>query len=209
MRREPHAPWLVVTGLDGAGKTTLVRRVAERFGAFLFRLPYHDFVRPALELSGGGTPFGDVHTDRLVFAADARLTNSLIRGWEKEHKALVSQRGWMDNFVFGAVQGMKWKETERLLAPRDLTRAAGVVCLVADPDVAWARIRPADKFETPDFLVHQRAETLRLMAAVDRDPALEAFRGIPSRVVDTTRLTTDEVWADVEPLARKTLTIDS
>ena len=71
------APWLVITGLDGAGKTSLVRRVSERFGAFAFRLPHHDFVFPALELSGGGTPFGDVLTDRLIFATDARLTNAL------------------------------------------------------------------------------------------------------------------------------------
>src|SRR5580692_406000 len=97
------APWVVVTGLDGAGKTSLVQRLGEEYAGHRFRLPYHDFVLPALRQSGDGTPFGDVHTDRLVMAADARLTNSLIRGWRRRFLLLVSQRGWMDNFVFGAV----------------------------------------------------------------------------------------------------------
>jgi thymidylate kinase len=71
-----QAPWIVVTGLDGSGKTTLAQQLARDRDGFFFRLPYHDFVRSALTRSGYGRPFGDVHTDRLIFAADARRLHS-------------------------------------------------------------------------------------------------------------------------------------
>ncbi len=34
-------PWIVVTGLDGSGKSHLVDWLARRIGAKQFRLPYH------------------------------------------------------------------------------------------------------------------------------------------------------------------------
>jgi predicted ATPase len=75
--------WIVVTGLDGAGKTTLVHDLGVFFGARTFRLPLHDFVRPMLLRSGDGEPFSDIHTDRLLFALDARLANYQIGSWRK------------------------------------------------------------------------------------------------------------------------------
>jgi hypothetical protein len=58
------APWITITGLDGSGKTTLVRDLSQQRGGFDFRLPYHRFVRHFLGLSGGGSAFGDVYMDR-------------------------------------------------------------------------------------------------------------------------------------------------
>jgi adenylylsulfate kinase-like enzyme len=37
------APWIVVSGLDGSGKTTLASRLTSKLGARFFRLPFHDF----------------------------------------------------------------------------------------------------------------------------------------------------------------------
>jgi hypothetical protein len=129
------APWIVVTGLDGSGKTGLVRRLAHRCGAHWFKLPYHDFVKEGLRHSGDGTQFGDVHTDRLILAADARLTHYRIRDWRREHKLLVSQRAWMDNFVFAAVQGCSYAETDALLCTADLERPSAAS--VADYIFRW------------------------------------------------------------------------
>jgi hypothetical protein len=109
------SPWIVVTGLDGAGKTTLVERLESSCAASSFRLPYHDFVHPCLARSGAGEPFGDVQTDRLLFSLDARLANYQIRDWRREGRTLISQRGWMDNFIFGAVQGLSYRQTDEML----------------------------------------------------------------------------------------------
>ena len=169
------APWIAVTGLDGSGKTDLVRRLALNFKARSFRLPYHEFVKEGLRRSGGGTPFGDVYTDRLIMAADARLTNYRIRDWRRRHSLLVSQRHWLDNFVFGAVQGWSYAETDTLLRTAELECPSAAIFLVADPEVAFKRIctdPDADKFETPTFIRDQYRETLRLY---------RARRGIPFR----------------------------
>lgn len=121
------APWITITGLDGSGKTALVRALSRELGGYQFRLPYHPFVRHSLSLSGEGSAFGDVHTDRLLFATDARLTNSLIRGWRQSYPLLLSQRGWMDNFIFAAVQGVSYEETDQLLRPSELERPSAII----------------------------------------------------------------------------------
>ena len=134
--------WIVVTGLDGAGKTTLVGHLGKLLGARTFRLPFCDFVRPYLNLSGKGSQFGDVHTDRLLFALDARLANYEIRAWREDSGAvLVSQRGFMDNFIFGAAQGVSYAETDALLKTGELERPSAQIFLIAEPSVAFARIK--------------------------------------------------------------------
>ncbi|GEM_PF-1219626 len=195
--REAYAPWIVITGLDGSGKSTLVARLARTDGACRFRLPYHGFVKEELARSGDGRPFGDVRTDRLLFAADARLTNYRIREWRRTHRLLVSQRGWMDNYVFGAVQGVSYEETAALLGTTELERPSAIVHLVADPRVAYERIRTdphADKFETMAFMRRQHRETLRLFEGVRQGlPSLGVFAGIPAVLIDSTDMTRDAV----------------
>jgi len=197
-----RAPWIVVTGLDGSGKTTLVRSLSERYGGRAFRLPYHDFVRPALSRSGHGGQFSDVLTDRLVFAADARLTNYLISEWRRTDKLLVSQRGWIDNYVFGAVQGASWAETAALLRTAELERPSAIIHLVADAATAFERIRRdprKDKYETLPFMQRQYEETLRLYRAVEAgNAALKPFLGIPSVLIDTTHLDPDNVFVQAQ-----------
>jgi thymidylate kinase len=191
------APWIVVTGLDGSGKTGLVATLAARLDAHAFRLPCQPFVKPALWRSGDGAPMGDVQTDRLIFALDARLSNYHIREWRRRHRVLVSQRGWTDNFVFGAVQGFSYEETDRLLRVADLERPTALIHLVADPDVAFERIRrdpEGDKYETRVFMRRQYEETLRLYAAIASGiPALAALHDVPATLIDTTALDPDAV----------------
>lgn len=192
--------WIVVTGLDGAGKTTLVGHLGKLLGARTFRLPFCDFVRPCLNLSGKGSQFGDVHTDRLLFALDARLANYEIRAWREDSGAvLVSQRGFMDNFIFGAAQGVSYAETDALLKTGELEKPSAQIFLIAEPSVAFARIKDdpdADKFETFDFIVRQREETLRFLTdSRRRAPELAAFLDIPTRVIDTSATSTEGVLA--------------
>jgi thymidylate kinase len=192
--------WIVVTGLDGAGKTTLVGRLGKLLGARTFRLPFCDFVRPCLARSGKGSQFGDVHTDRLLFALDARLANYEIRSWREDNSALlISQRGFMDNFIFGAAQGVSYAETDNLLKTRALEKPTAQIFLIAEPSIAFARIKDdpnADKFETFDFIVRQQAETLRFLENLRRQaPELTAFRDIPTKVIDTSATGVESVLA--------------
>jgi thymidylate kinase len=191
------APWIVVTGLDGSGKTTLVARLASEWGAHQFRLPYHDFVLPCLARSGGGSPFGDVHTDRLLFALDARLANYAIQKFRRSGMKLVSQRGWMDNFIFGAVQGVTYEQTEAMLRPGELERPSAHIFLIAEPAKALSRIEGSkrrDKYETAQFIAAQYEETKRFFAAARRgDRALQSFASIPSILIDTSDMTQHEL----------------
>ena len=58
------APWIVVTGLDGSGKTGLVRRLAQRFGAHFFACHITNLSRKAcaaratVRSSAMSTPIG-------------------------------------------------------------------------------------------------------------------------------------------------------
>lgn len=203
------APWITITGLDGSGKTTLLRALSEELGGFQFRLPYHRFVRQFLNLSGEGSAFGDVHTDRLLFATDARLTNTLIRGWRRAHPLLLSQRGWMDNFVFGAVQGVSYEATDTLLRTAELQRPTAIIYLTADPKTAFARIAAdenGDKYETLDFITEQHRQTSRFYESVEAGlPALASFVGIPAILIDTTTKTTETVLGQAREFLRHTV----
>jgi thymidylate kinase len=187
-----------VTGLDGSGKSTLVARLAQRLKARLFRLPYHEFVSPLLARSGGGSPFEDVHTDRLLFALDARLANYSICEWRRANIPLVSQRGWMDNFIFGATQGVSYQDTDRLLRTAELERAYAHIYLIAQPDIAFSRIENRerkDKYETVEFMAQQHVQTLRFFESAERHiPILRPFSKIPAILIDTTTQTHDEVY---------------
>ncbi|HLW92595.1 MAG TPA: hypothetical protein VKS78_15025 [Roseiarcus sp.] len=194
------SPWIVVTGLDGAGKSTLVARLAEDLDAQKLRLPHHDFVRACLARSGDGSPFGDIHTDRLLFALDARLANYIIRDFRRNGVGLVSQRGWMDNFIFGAVQGVSYEQCEAVLRASELERPSAHIFLIARPDVALSRLDGAenrDKYETAEFIALQHAETIRFFNAARRgEQALRAFADIPATLIDTTDARCEDVRAE-------------
>mgnify|MGYP005838633827 CR=1 FL=1 len=198
------APWIVVTGLDGTGKTTLVKSLAEEYGegTFTFHLPYSDFVIPALKLSGGGTPFGDVQTDRLIFATDVRLTNEHLKNWRNKYNRIFSQRGWMDNFIHGKVQGVSYQDTLALLEAQSLERASKIIYLNADANVAFARIENEnnrDKYETLEYMKRQADETQSFYDAVKNgNGALTCFQGIPSMLFDTTNMSMEETKRKAE-----------
>ena len=192
--------WIVVTGLDGAGKTTLVRDLGDFLCARTFRLPFHEFVRPMLLRSGDGEPYGDVHTDRLLFALDARLANYEIAAWRKAGGLLVSQRGWVDNFIFGAVQGVSYSVTDGMLKTADLEKPTAQIFLIAEPKIAFARIEndpKRDKFETLDFILRQHRETLRFLALLSERPSeVAAFADIPTIMIDTSSKPTEAVFGE-------------
>ena len=208
MNRDP-ASWVTVTGLDGSGKSTLLRGLTKELGGYKFRLPYHKLVKDYLRVSGDGLAYGDVHTDRLLFATDARLTNALLREWRKVHPIVLSQRGWMDNFIIGAAQGVGYEEADALLRTSELERPSAIIYLIAEPEVAFGRIAEdsrGDKFETLEFMRKQLRETLRFHESVRGGVGiLTPFVGIPEILIDTTAKTRGAVLREVQGFLCRTL----
>jgi len=191
-------PWIVVTGLDGSGKSTLVTDLAAHYGVRHFRLPFWPFVKELMAVSGGGSQFGDPYTDRLLHVVDSRLADGQIRTWRDAGETLVSQRGWLDHFVFGACQGWSYEQMCALLRPEDLSTASVYIHLHADPEIAYARIaddQDGDKFETLDFMRVQARETVRCWEAVRLGvDAFASFQGAAHLLLDTSELTTVQTF---------------
>lgn len=201
-------PWIVVTGLDGSGKTTLVSNLekwlTEEKGLRVMRTRSpHDryLVKDLLNVAGDGQPMKDPYTDRLIFALDNRILGTRIRNWEAsgQYDLILSQRGFFDSFVHGAVQGYTYSQIAELNRIEELPRCTLMVHLVAEADTAYARIcedEDADKFETPGYIRKQEIETRRGYRELKagNNPDLSAFEGCKHIYVDTTMFTTDETF---------------
>lgn len=193
------APWIVVTGLDGAGQKTLIKGLLQLSpkNTFNFHLPYSEFVLQSLKISGKGKPMSDTQTDRLAFALDARLANYHITEWRKKYNLIISKRGWMDNFFHGKIQGLSYSETNSLLQTRDLQKPSGVIYMVADPAISYQRIKDnsyRDKFETLSYMKEQYKAIIAFHRDVQtRHRDLVYFFDIPNVLVDTTELRPDDV----------------
>jgi thymidylate kinase len=107
----------------------------------------------------------------------------------------------MDNFIFGAVQGVSYEEADQLLRPSELERPSAIIYLTAEPPVAYSRIAAdqfGDKYETLDFIAEQYRETLRFYESVNAGlKILAPFAGIPAIFIDTTTKTTETVLDEV------------
>lgn len=200
------AKWIAITGLDGSGKTTLKTNLTNHFflenrKTHTFKLPYDKHLLDLLDISGSGDPFKDSYTDRLIFAVDNRIVNSHIISWRNDYDILLSQRCFLDSFVFGAVQGFSYQEIFNINRVNDLEKCDAIIHLNADPAVAYKRIKDdpnGDKFETEGFILKQAAETSKVYKELinGSDPCFDSFRGIPQVYIDTTKLTPEETYND-------------
>ena len=197
--------WIVVTGLDGTGKTTLKSNLVGYFRkkdlkVKEFKFPYDPHLLDLLNNTvGDGRPWQDNYTDQLLFTLDNRVLGTvLIRDWRESNDVLVSQRGYIDSFVHGKCRGFDYQTTDRLMRTNELERCDVMLHLNADPVVAFDRIKEdpdADKYEIPQYIRKQAKETSNAYSALladDKD--LAAFRNIPNIYIDTTTLTTFETF---------------
>ncbi len=185
--------------MDGAGKTTLVHRLAERLASrrvSILHLPFSPFVNDALNVAGSGTPLGDPWTDRLAFALDNRLAAYHMEALKPSTDVLITQRGWMDSYIHGAAQGLTYEELTVLMHTTDLPKADYSIYLNCNADVAFERVRhdeKADKFETLSFMRRQHMETERFYKAIDGDAQLDAIFNGQRIYIDTTSMSPVEV----------------
>lgn len=192
--------WIVVTGLDGSGKTTLVEDLERYFtlagkSVKRSRLPQDEYlVKKLLNESTSK------YTDRMLFALDNRLFAEKYEDWftSDDYDVIITQRGFLDSFVHGAVQGFGYDFIADLNRIDELPKCDIMIHMVAEAEIAYARIKDdpeADKFEYISYIRRQEQETRRAYREViNKEPSLEHFHSAQNIYVDTTQLTTSETY---------------
>lgn len=209
--------WIVITGLDGTGKTTLKQNLVGHFRKKNlrvkdFKFPYDKHLLCLLNnVVGDGRPWQDNYTDQMLFTLDNRVVGTtLVRDWRKSNDVLVSQRGYIDSFVHGRCRGFSYAEVDQLMRTNELERCDVMIHLNAQPDVAFDRIKEdpdADKYEIPEYIRKQATETTNAYKALlEGNSDMAAFKNIPNIFIDTTQLTTYETYQRaLEELKKLTL----
>lgn len=194
--------WIVVTGLDGSGKTSLVSNLTswlseeKKLKVKRDRFPHDRYlVKDLLDKSK------DRYTDRLLFALDNRLFGTELAEIIESGKYdfIVTQRGFLDSFVHGAVQGFSYSWIGELNQIADLPKCDIMIHMVCEARTAYSRIcndPDADKFEYPAYIDKQERETRRAYAEVisETNPDLEHFKDCQNLYIDTTQMSIDEVF---------------
>lgn len=193
--------WIVVTGLDGSGKTTLVNNLQswlteKGFSVKRDRFPHDVYLNKTLLNKSK-----DSYTDRLLFALDNRIFGTEIREMveRNDYDFIITQRGFLDSFVHGAVQGYSYSWVAEINHIEDMPQCDVMIHMVAQAKVAYARIcndPDADKFEYPAYIGKQERETRRAYAEVKSgdNPDLSHFANAKNFYIDTTEMTMDEVF---------------
>ena len=194
------AKWIVVSGLDGTGKTTLVDNLEKWMTengkkVKRSRLPYDEYlVKNLLNVSN------DNYTDRLLFALDNRLFAEHFKKWQdsKEYDIILTQRGFLDSFVHGAVQGYDYSWIAELNQVQTLPKCDVIIHMVAEAKIAYERIKDdpdEDKFEYMSYIRRQVEETRTAYSElVSGNSDLEHFADAKNIYLDTTQMTIDEVF---------------
>ena len=196
-----NGKWIVVTGLDGSGKTTFKNRLVGYLKARgrkvqNFKSPYDKHLLGLLDVSGDGMPWKDNYTDQMIFMLDNRMLSYYVRDWREKHDYLVSQRGFIDSFVHGVCRGFSYDETNQMMRTEELQKCDVMIHFNCDPEVAFRRIcedPEADKFETREYIEKQAKSTKEVYDALvaGNVPALESFKGVTNIYIDTTHLSMD------------------
>jgi len=152
--------WICVSGIDGSGKTTVCKHIMTVLGknSKFMKIPYFDWVRDMIKISGNNSPTEDRYTDALIFAAGSRLEMYYIDEFLGNNKYLVTQRCWLDNFPYRIAQGYSLKEAMDILRPEQFIKPDVIFFLKYDYRRAYEGIKNdnGDKYETLDQIkIHE------------------------------------------------------
>jgi dTMP kinase len=125
-----RAPFIVVEGLDGTGKSTLAAHLAERLGATLLRTPATELstVRPVVDAAFAQSPVAA----QLFYGATVVLASDRARTLLAQGTPVVIDRYWLSTVVYAACRDahIDLSPVEPVLLRPDLT-----VFVDADEDV--------------------------------------------------------------------------
>lgn len=198
--------WIIITGLDGSGKTSLKNNLINYFKNMNknvkgYHSPYDEYLKGLLNLSGDGKALKDSYTDLLIFALDHRLQNYRIKQARKEYDYIISQRGPIDLFTHGAVWGYNYKEINSILHMEELDICEVLIHLNTNPKIAYQRIKDdkdADKYEYPEYIKKQYKETKKIFYEIKkRNKYLYRYSNAINIYIDTTNLNIEETFEKV------------
>lgn len=184
--------FVVMEGIDGCGKSTVARRVAQRIGkrAVFTREPTDSWLGKAVR-EGKGSEISP-YTDALLFMADRAEHTERIASWLAEGKLVVCDRYYHSTVAYqaaslkGVFEGdpFKWllEANLKISIHPDLT-----VLLVIPPELSLERIKGRSsysRFEKLEFLRQVHRNYLRLARSDKSIVKLDATRELDSVVRD-------------------------
>ena len=154
-----------------------------------------------IKISGGNKPCKDIFTDSLIFAANHRLEDYLIKKWKKKYKYLVSQRGLLDFFAFRLAEGIGVKESIKLLGDSELEAPDYIFYLECDVKTALSRIKKDDKYETSNFLKKLKKAFREILNEIEKKK-LDIFSKTRVIRIDSTK-SKKEIEKDITTILKK------
>jgi len=193
----PHmSGFVVIEGIDGCGKSTVAKKVAQRLGkrAVFTREPTDTWIGRVVR-EGGGKEISP-YTDALLFMADRAQHTEKIASWLAKGKLVVCDRYYHSTVAYQAASlksgfegdPFKWllQANLKISIHPDLT-----VLLVIPPELSLERIkgRPSySRFEKLEFLREVHRNYLRLARSDKSIVRLDATRDLDSVVRDVLEL---------------------
>ncbi|MHB8586944.1 MAG: dTMP kinase [Thermoplasmatota archaeon] len=192
--------FVTLEGIDGTGKTTQLRRLAERFARLAF--PVSCYREPGMSAAGRRLREAaakgrlDADQEHQLFMEDRRedvaanITPDLAAG-----RLVLLDRYYLSNMAY---QGARGIAPARILAENEAFAPRPDLAIILDVpvDVAWERVRARgrghDGFEGRDYLEQVRAQFLQFAKEYAWVRLVDA-RGSPAAL-------TDELAALIEPI---------
>lgn len=161
--------------------------------------PHDKYLLSLLDVSGGGSIHGDIHTDRMIFALDNRILSTRIKAWKEEYDVIIAQRCPLDSLVHANVVNYSLAELQDLNRFEELEMPDIMIHMNADPQIAYNRIKndpEADKYETLEYIQKQAESTKWGYEETIKgtNKYFLSFQKCHNIYVDTSNLSTDETF---------------
>lgn len=191
--------FIVFEGVDGAGKSTVCRKVADSLGrdAVLTAEPTHEGIGGFIRSGSAGSI--SQRTEALLFCADRNDHTERIREWVSEGRIVLCDRYFASTVAYQSA-GLDGDSTDREwligINQQFIGEPDATILLDIDPSVGLGRVgargEGISKFERLDFLEQVRSNYLRLAdeygfdvvdASAGEDDVLEKVMEIIRRVI--------------------------